>query len=119
MVEKILSLADIKINGDRPWDIIVHNDEFYNRVLKDGSLGLGESYMANWWDSAALDETMFRMMRSNLEQNLKLTWSMRWNIFKIKFFTKQDKLSSLKVIKQHYQLEHTDRRRWVDRHDRR
>ena len=28
--------------------IIVYNPHFYNRVLQEGSIGLGESYMDNW-----------------------------------------------------------------------
>ena len=43
--KKILSLAGIKINGNNSWDIRVHNEGFYQRVLAQGSLGLGESYI--------------------------------------------------------------------------
>jgi cyclopropane-fatty-acyl-phospholipid synthase len=39
--QKLLSLAEIKVNGDNPWDIKVHNKKFYQRVLSQGSLGLG------------------------------------------------------------------------------
>ena len=42
---ELLSKADIKIDGDRPWDIVVHNSKLYQRILQEGSLGLGESYM--------------------------------------------------------------------------
>lgn len=43
--EKILSFAGVKINGNNPWDIKVNNEKFYQRVLTQGLLGLGESYM--------------------------------------------------------------------------
>lgn len=43
--QKILALAGIKINGENPWDITIHNRKFYQKVLSQGSLGLGESYM--------------------------------------------------------------------------
>lgn len=52
---KLLAGADIKINGNRPWDIKVKNEEFFSRVLLQGSLGLGESYMDGWWECEALD----------------------------------------------------------------
>ncbi|KPK58367.1 MAG: cyclopropane fatty acyl phospholipid synthase, partial [Gemmatimonas sp. SG8_38_2] len=55
-VERLLSLADVKIDGDRPWDIQVHDEAFYARVLAEGALGLGESYMDGWWDCERLDE---------------------------------------------------------------
>lgn len=41
LIEEILAYADVKINGDRPSDIQVHDDRFYQRVLKDRSLGFG------------------------------------------------------------------------------
>jgi hypothetical protein len=46
-VQKILSLADVRIDGHREWDITVNNDRFYSRVLRHGSLGLGESYLVS------------------------------------------------------------------------
>ena len=33
--------ADVLINGARPWDMAVHDDRFYLRVLADGIIGLG------------------------------------------------------------------------------
>jgi len=33
--------ADVLINGARPWDMAVHDDRFYQRVLADGIIGLG------------------------------------------------------------------------------
>ena len=44
-VSDILATAGIKINGTDPWDVKIHNDGFYKRVLTEGTLGLGESYM--------------------------------------------------------------------------
>ena len=45
IIQEMLDLADVWINGDRPWDIQVQNQKFYERVLLGGSLALGESYM--------------------------------------------------------------------------
>ena len=67
-VQKILDLADIKINGDRPWDIQVHNKDFYKRVLSGGSLALGESYMDGWWDCEKLDEFFAKILEANLDK---------------------------------------------------
>lgn len=55
MVESLLEGTGIVINGSNPCDIQVHDNRFYNRVLTNGSLGLGESYMDGWWDSESLD----------------------------------------------------------------
>ena len=34
-VRKMFALADVKINGNRPWDIRVHDNRFYQRFLAD------------------------------------------------------------------------------------
>jgi cyclopropane-fatty-acyl-phospholipid synthase len=47
-VQETFSVADIRVGGDSQWDISVNNDQFYARVLRLGSLGLGESYMDCW-----------------------------------------------------------------------
>jgi cyclopropane-fatty-acyl-phospholipid synthase len=62
-----LSLADVQIGGNRPWDLQVHNRRLYRRVLAQGSLGLGESYMDGWWDCERLDEFFYRILRTDLE----------------------------------------------------
>src|SRR5512137_3170906 len=66
-VELLMSLADVEIGGGRPWDIRVHDDRFYERVLAEGSLGLGESYMDGWWDCDRLDEFVRRVMAADLD----------------------------------------------------
>lgn len=66
IVSRLLARADIKINGNRPCDIQVHNPDFYARVLSQGSLGLGESYLDGWWDVPALDQFFERIFRAGL-----------------------------------------------------
>ncbi len=72
-VEKLLAKADIKIQGDRPWDIQVHRPELYKRVLYGGSLALGESYMDGWWDCDALDQFFDRVLRNRLDKEVRPT----------------------------------------------
>jgi cyclopropane-fatty-acyl-phospholipid synthase len=49
----------------------VHNPDFFPRVLRGGSLALGESYMAGWWDSEALDQFFFKVLANGLEERVK------------------------------------------------
>ena len=51
---ELLGRAGIEINGSAPSDLRVKNPLFFKRVLQEGSLGLGESYMDGWWDCAAV-----------------------------------------------------------------
>lgn len=74
-VEGILARADIRIDGDRPWDIQVHEPGLYRRVLAQGSLGLGESYMDGWWDCEALDEWATKIFLARLDQAVRLNWT--------------------------------------------
>ena len=50
---QLLAFGDVKINGKRPFDIQVHNEKFYGRVMANPEMGLGESYMDGWWDAKA------------------------------------------------------------------
>jgi hypothetical protein len=56
LLKKLFKAADIDVNGPKLWDIQVYDGRFYRRVLRDKSLGLGESYMEGWWDCSSLDE---------------------------------------------------------------
>ncbi len=69
--QKLLTLAGIKIDGRHPWDIKVHNPDFYQRVIAGGSLALGESYMDGWWDCRRLDEFFDRIVSARLDEKVK------------------------------------------------
>ena len=68
--ERLGECAGIGIDGDRPWDIRVHDERIYQRVLGDGTLGLGEAYMDGWWDCDALDELVLHGRASDLPAKL-------------------------------------------------
>jgi cyclopropane-fatty-acyl-phospholipid synthase len=68
---ELLTLADVEVDGGRPWDIAVHDDAFYRRVLSGGSLALGESYMDGWWDCPRLDEFFHRVLRAGLDRRVR------------------------------------------------
>ena len=70
-VEQLLSLADVRLDGDRPWDLHVEDERFHARVLSKGSLGLGESYMEGWWRVPSLDGMLYRMIVADLDQRVR------------------------------------------------
>lgn len=67
-VSELLLRADIEPNGSRAWDIQIHDPRFYARVLREGSIGLGESYMDGWWSVEALDRFFYRALRLELDK---------------------------------------------------
>ncbi|HLJ51660.1 MAG TPA: cyclopropane fatty acyl phospholipid synthase [Bryobacteraceae bacterium] len=98
-----LASAGIDVNGSRPWDIQVHDPRFYPRVLSDGSLGAGESYMDGWWDVGALDEFFTKVHRADPYYSLK-TFNTAWLALKSRLVNRQAKWRSTKVARQHYDL---------------
>ena len=71
VVVELADLAGLTIDGPDPWDIRVHDDRFYTRAVRHGSLGLGESYMDGWWDAERLDETFHRLLRPSVRPSVR------------------------------------------------
>ena len=94
--QELLALADVKINGSRPWDIQVHNDNFYDRVLAEGSLGFGESYMEGWWDCDQLDVMIDKLFKAQLNKKI-ITPIMVFSAVKAKLLNMQTKSKSMVV----------------------
>lgn len=67
----LLQLADINVDGNRPWDFQLKAPGVFERVSASGSLGLGESYMDGAWDVPQLDEFFNRLFRASLDQRVK------------------------------------------------
>ncbi|WP_228160520.1 cyclopropane fatty acyl phospholipid synthase [Marinobacter bohaiensis] len=99
----LLAEADIRIGGDRPWDMQLNNTGVPERVFAGGSLGLGESYMDGDWDVPALDEFFYRIMKANLEQRVRPS-TVVWQAIKSRFLNRQTLSRSRRVGEQHYDL---------------
>lgn len=104
LVEQMLKSADIVINGSRPWDLQVHNENLYDRVLAKGTLGIGESYMDGWWDCEQLDELVNRMIRSGGDRKIARNLSNVLRVIKAKLINLQTESGSKKVAREHYDL---------------
>ncbi len=102
--QKILDLVDVKINGNNPWDIVVHNEDFYKRVLTEGELGLGESYMDGWWDCESIDQFIYRVLRSRLDEKIKRKLSVLLPIALAFIFNRQSKRRAYIIGEKHYDL---------------
>ena len=104
VVRDLLTRADVAINGTRPWDIVVHNKAFYARVVRDGAVGLGESYMDGWWDAAHLDQFFFRVLRAGIDSVGMKGLFARLLAFKSRVANMQSRRRAKKVARQHYDL---------------
>ncbi|MGH8164468.1 MAG: class I SAM-dependent methyltransferase, partial [Rhodanobacteraceae bacterium] len=103
-VESLLRPADIRIGGDRPWDIRVHDARFFPRVLTGGTLGFGESYMEGWWDCDALDQLCCRTIAARLDERFTCSWRNLLGLAAALFQNRQTPRRARKVGRVHYDL---------------
>ncbi|EKY1943309.1 cyclopropane fatty acyl phospholipid synthase [Cronobacter turicensis] len=101
---ELLSRAGIAVNGAAPSDIQVKNPDFFKRVLQEGSLGLGESYMDGWWECERLDLFFTKVLRAGLEDQLPHHLKDTLRILGARLFNLQSKKRAWIVGKEHYDL---------------
>ncbi|MDM2825467.1 cyclopropane fatty acyl phospholipid synthase [Citrobacter sp. Cpo089] len=104
MGKELLSQADIRINGSRAWDIQLHHTGFFKRVLQQGSLGLGESYMEGWWDCERLDILFCKILRAKLDQQMPGNLKDILRIASARLFNLQSRSRAWIVGKEHYDI---------------
>lgn len=104
VIRELLSLAGVEVNGPHPWDIQVHDDRFYARILSDSSLGLGESYMEGWWDCSAIDEFIARVLLAHLDQKVKRETRFLIQAVQAKLINRQSRSRAYEVGVKHYDL---------------
>lgn len=101
-VHKQFLKADVHPNGNRSWDLQIHNDDFFSRVAFEGSMGLGESYMDGWIEVKQLDETIKRIMEAELSHTNVIKTALK-NLGSL-IINRQSKKRALVVGKEHYDL---------------
>jgi cyclopropane-fatty-acyl-phospholipid synthase len=104
VITDLLAQGDIIINGSRPWDVKVHHPDFFKRIVAQGTLGLGESYMEGWWDCEQLDVAFTKAMSARLEHKLPFNLGLAFDIMKSRLFNLQNKSRSKEVAEIHYDL---------------
>ena len=108
LLRELAARAKVAFNGDRPWDIRVHNPVFYQRVLRGGSLGLGESYVDGLWDADALDETIARLLQVYSDTGLEDggSWLLRLRLalatLRARLVNRQSGRRAFEVGERHY-----------------
>lgn len=87
-------------------EIQIHNDRFYDYLLHYRSLGLGESYMAGWWDT-----DNFPMLMQKLQKGLpKVKHYFMTNLRLLGYpiidhmINRQNKWRAIKNVRSHYDI---------------
>ncbi len=102
-VEALLGEADVRVGGARPWDLQAHDARLFPRVLGQGSLGLGESYMDGWWDAQSLDGLLYRLLLARLDERVHGIAEIGDALF-ARLFNPQTRRRSRAVGERHYDL---------------
>lgn len=100
---EILEIADVRINGSRPWDIQVDHPHFYRRVVTEGSLGLGESYMDGWWNCQSLDQFFYKILRAELDSQV-IKWNDMLTALRAHLLNPQKISRAFQIGEHHYDL---------------
>ncbi len=104
IVRGLLEEAGVTLNGDQPFDIQVSDERFYRRVLGEGAMGLGESYMDEWWDCRAIDQFIDKILRARIQSRMKVNWQLAWHTLKAKILNLQSPSRSFQVGEEHYDI---------------
>ncbi|SMG57577.1 cyclopropane fatty acyl phospholipid synthase [Cedecea sp. NFIX57] len=104
IVEELISPMAIDIDGNGPADIRVNNPDFFKRILQEGSLGLGESYMDGWWDCDRLDILFTHILRHGLDSKMPKHFSDLLRIAGARVFNLQSRKRAWIVGKEHYDI---------------
>lgn len=104
-IRELLSSAGITLNGDKPYDIQVYNEDFYPRIILEGGMGLGESYMDGWWDAEKVYDFIGRILRANLNHKVRTDFKLLPLYLKTKLLNLQTRSGSKKIVQHHYDLD--------------
>ena len=103
-LEELLAHADVRLDGSRPWDMELKDDSVPSRILTQGSLGLGESYMDGHWECRDLEGFFDRALSMQLHTRIRLPISFIAHLAKARLLNLQSRRKSLEVAEIHYNL---------------
>jgi cyclopropane-fatty-acyl-phospholipid synthase len=103
---RLAEQADVRFNGDRPWDIQVKDRRLFDQVTRRGSVGFGESYMDGAWESQQLDETFHKLLRAGLSGEVSLVAKLRFLAYFLKsvLLNRQSRRRAFQVGEHHYDV---------------
>lgn len=102
-VRALLERAGIAVDGRRRWDIRVHDARFFRRVLLQGSMGLGESYMDGWWDCDALDEMFESLFATEVDRAVN-DWRAALLSLQTRILNLQTRAGAFLIGERHYDI---------------
>jgi cyclopropane-fatty-acyl-phospholipid synthase len=106
ILSQLLAHADVRFNGDRPWDIQVKDPSLFDQVIRRGSLGFGESYMDGAWESEQLDETFYKLLSAGIDRGITGVTRLHFLELFLRnlLFNRQSRKRAFQVGEHHYDI---------------
>jgi len=102
-VQQLLSPAGIDVDGNRPFDLRILDDAFYDQALPHGIDGVLDAYVAGWWESDRLDELTARVISGGLRIPFANTAALWLSNVSGRIVNHQSRRRSMQV-RRHYDL---------------
>jgi len=103
VLNELLAPAGLTVGDGPACDIRIRDERALDQILKRGSLGAGESYMRGWWDAAALDDCIYRIVRAGLDRSFG-SWRALWLALRAWLSNPQRPSRAFVVGEAHYDL---------------
>ena len=101
---RLLDLAEIELNGPAPSDIQVHDERFYQQVVRDRELGLGETYQQGWWSAERLDQVVAKVLAVHLAGQLRSSRQLMALAFRARLMNRQNLQRAAVNASAHYDI---------------
>jgi cyclopropane-fatty-acyl-phospholipid synthase len=105
--------ADVKVGGNRPWDVKVHDKRLFSRLMTGGTLALGESYMDGWWDTENIDQLIHRLLTADIKGHVPVDFGLWLSTAKSMLLNLQ-RLRVFEVGEKHYDVGNDLYKRMLD-----
>jgi cyclopropane-fatty-acyl-phospholipid synthase len=114
-VRELLAGVGVEVNGSAPSDIQVHDDRFYQRVVRSRSLGLGEAYQDGWWSAERVDVLLTKVLEADLASRVRPNLSYLALAVSARFRNRQTVRRAARNASAHYDIGNDLYRRMLDK----
>ena len=104
VVRELFESAGVGVEGRAPGDILVKDSAFYGRLLREASIGLGESYMDGWWECDALDLFIEKLLRVDMKKKIEGSLRLKLLTLQALVTNMQSRKRARIVAEKHYDL---------------
>lgn len=104
VVERLLEGSGITLNGNASEDLQVYHPDLFSRILRQGTLGLGEAYMDGWWEAEHIDRLTHRLLQHGLGERAHTSSERLMYRLQAGLFNLQSKARAWIVGEAHYDM---------------